>query len=791
MKPKCLQQTQNDARALQSRAGIAKTLLAALCFAGSSYASASDRIGAKPDALLQIDLNRAAVVERIVANWSKELAPAQLSAFKDKLNHLRADQLLAANISGSFDGVLEVMDSSEKAAAALSKTNLLDEAKTVGDAEADVVYTPVTPCRFLDTRGLNSPVNAGGAFTSGQIRPYQVTGACNVPVGASAVVTQIIMIQPSAAGDIEVLPQGGTFGGTVAMVFQANVFSSVSLIAKLNVANGQFATQIRGPGGHVAMDILGYYKAPNAINGSLLTAGYRLPVSCGSGQVPKFNAGTGGWDCGTDNTGAGTGGGTVTSVAAGTGLTGGTITSAGTIGLAATQLMPTTACASGQIAKWNGTAWACAADATGSAPTNVWTQGGNAFGATGVIGTTDAQNLTVQSGLALSLNATSSVTLSVGSGNGIYFDSAGLSARVPGAELLLLSQDTARKVASVTNGSIINNASGFGATVSGGGDDLTACRDPFSSDGICSNDVTARFGTVGGGRGNAVTSKTVDGVTITGDGGTISGGEDNFVFNRYGTISGGRQNRVLGQYSTVGGGFNNRVTGNGATVPGGIGNIAIGDYSFAAGSFANASTNRCVVFGLWENPQFEAPNCFGYSSLFNIAGENGLTVNFGTKRSDGGGTQWVNIGPLNPGRVIEAYNGAHLTTGGVWTSSSDRARKENFGNVSPRAVLDKLLAMPVSTWNYIEEGKGVRRMGAMAQDFFAAFGLGHTDKAIGSVDAQGVAFAAIQGLNQKLLAETATLKSEGKAKDAKISALEKANEGMLRELAAIKKKLGL
>jgi molecular chaperone GrpE (heat shock protein) len=38
----------------------------------------------------------------------------------------------------------------------------------------------------------------------------------------------------------------------------------------------------------------------------------------------------------------------------------------------------------------------------------------------------------------------------------------------------------------------------------------------------------------------------------------------------------------------------------------------------------------------------------------------------------------------------------------------------------------------------------------MAQDFHAAFGLGTDDKHIATVDADGVALAAIQALNQKV-----------------------------------------
>ena len=41
-------------------------------------------------------------------------------------------------------------------------------------------------------------------------------------------------------------------------------------------------------------------------------------------------------------------------------------------------------------------------------------------------------------------------------------------------------------------------------------------------------------------------------------------------------------------------------------------------------------------------------------------------------------------------------------------------------------------------------------MGPMAQDFRAAFGLGETEKGISTIDADGVALAAIQGLNAKV-----------------------------------------
>ena len=40
------------------------------------------------------------------------------------------------------------------------------------------------------------------------------------------------------------------------------------------------------------------------------------------------------------------------------------------------------------------------------------------------------------------------------------------------------------------------------------------------------------------------------------------------------------------------------------------------------------------------------------------------------------------------------------------------------------AVLRKVVALPIATWNYKSQDAAIRHMGPMAQDFHAAFGLG-------------------------------------------------------------------
>jgi hypothetical protein len=101
-----------------------------------------------------------------------------------------------------------------------------------------------------------------------------------------------------------------------------------------------------------------------------------------------------------------------------------------------------------------------------------------------------------------------------------------------------------------------------------------------------------------------------------------------------------------------------------------------------------------------------------------------------------------------------ATTGVHLAPGGGgWTAMSDRNAKENFATVNTGDVLARVAALPLSTWNYKSQDTAVRHIGPMAQDFKAAFGVGESDTGITTIDADGVALAAIQGLSQKLTEE--------------------------------------
>ncbi|HEX5955543.1 MAG TPA: hypothetical protein VFY37_06380 [Solirubrobacterales bacterium] len=63
-------------------------------------------------------------------------------------------------------------------------------------------------------------------------------------------------------------------------------------------------------------------------------------------------------------------------------------------------------------------------------------------------------------------------------------------------------------------------------------------------------------------------------------------------------------------------------------------------------------------------------------------------------------------------------------------------------------MLRDLASVPVSTWSYRSRDESIRHVGRMAQDFVRAFGVGEDRRHISSVEADGVALAAIKGLNR-------------------------------------------
>jgi len=108
--------------------------------------------------------------------------------------------------------------------------------------------------------------------------------------------------------------------------------------------------------------------------------------------------------------------------------------------------------------------------------------------------------------------------------------------------------------------------------------------------------------------------------------------------------------------------------------------------------------------------------------------------------------------------VFQLAENGNATLLGTLTENSDAAAKTVHAPVSGSAVLESLVELPISLWSYLDD-PDVTHIGPMAQDFSAAFGVGANDTSISTIDRDGVALAAIQGLNELVRAQQATIEA--------------------------------
>lgn len=207
----------------------------------------------------------------------------------------------------------------------------------------------------------------------------------------------------------------------------------------------------------------------------------------------------------------------------------------------------------------------------------------------------------------------------------------------------------------------------------------------------------------------------------------------------------------------------------------GVNSIALGRAAHTnarQGSFVFGDNSTPVFYDANGNLDFAATDAG--SSSFIRAGVNnsaswrvsgGFRIFTSSNLSTGvtfqSGANVSNWGQSNA--VISTSTGAMLTTGGVWQNASSRALKDNFAPVDAREILRKVLSLRIQTWNYKAEDAAIRHIGPFSQDFKKTFDYGSSDEGIGTVDADGVALAAIQGLNEKFDERTLSLQKENDA----------------------------
>jgi trimeric autotransporter adhesin len=218
---------------------------------------------------------------------------------------------------------------------------------------------------------------------------------------------------------------------------------------------------------------------------------------------------------------------------------------------------------------------------------------------------------------------------------------------------------------------------------------------------------------------------------------------------------------AIGNNATAG------VTGA-PTGGGGTGAVAIGHQVNAQGDHTLALGNRV------STGSFLGTMVFGDRSVTSGSPVIATANNQFAVRAGGGYRLYSNA---------SLTSGIFMSSGGsTWSAISDRARKENFATVDGEDILLRLRGVPVSSWNYIAEGRHVRHIGPMAQDWNAAFRLNDDPLMINQGDFDGVNLAAIQALERR----TAALQQQLAQRDQVIERLQQDMAAVLEELRRLR-----
>ena len=535
-----------------------------------------------------------------------------------------------------------------------------------------------------------------------------------------------------------------------------------------------------------------------------------VTTTCPVGTVMRGIGASGNVDC----VGDADSGGDITSVAAGTGLLGGGTSGAVTVAADTNvvQVRVASSCAAESSIRQINTdgSVVCEGDSFGATGSG-WALGGNAgtTAGTNYLGTTDAValELKVQGSRGLRIEPTTQTPFSGqvnvvggaaantvtagaqavtiaggGSGDGLganrVTDSFGVIAGGVNNRAGNDSGTTSDAAGATVSGGSTNIASGDQSTIGGGSSNTASGILSFVAAGQ-SNNASGQRAAIGGGVGNAASALNA----------TVSGGSSNTASAIGANVTGGSSNMASGNSTVVTGGNSNTASGFGAAVLGGTGNVASGAIATAVGGTANvAGGDFSVAIGRRASIRDatsagEPPTCANNSSCgdegtFMFADSNSQAFfsdgpNKFLVRATGGARFLSAIDGLGNGTAgVELVAG-----GGAWSTLSDRDAKTAITAIDPLAILDAVLDLPISEWSYRAQSAAVRHVGPMAQDFHAAFGLGESARHITTVDADGVALAAIQGLNAKLEAEVATLAAENARLAERLARLEAAVAG--------------
>jgi autotransporter adhesin len=240
---------------------------------------------------------------------------------------------------------------------------------------------------------------------------------------------------------------------------------------------------------------------------------------------------------------------------------------------------------------------------------------------------------------------------------------------------------------------------------------------------------------------------------------SVAMGYNSFATNPY-SVSIGRENTSSGIHAVAIGTLCTASGTNSSAIGGN--NTSSGNYSVAIGRLNTSGSPNSMALGNGAKIGTEKNGSFVWRSS--------LSTDEATEHGKAGSAHFI-CGPatgsefrISFGSVSTDLNvGVSSGSGYAWAVSSDINLKENLVEHNYSDTLDRIMDMPIYTYNFKSVASGIKSIGPVAQDFNRLFPSDKDPLSIVDRDMCGVALAGIRGINEKLneaLASISALETE-------------------------------
>jgi hypothetical protein len=213
-----------------------------------------------------------------VGTWAQRMVPnfvaADASNFRNALKRDTFEGAMA-ELSGAGHriGDHQVIDRLARVAPGEVSAVARAVAAKFGDLNQDLVYTPLQPCRILDTRSTPEgviPANATRSFIAINTSSYASQGGSandcgTMGLNATAVAINLTAVFPTAAGYATAYPFGTTQPLAASVNYTAGAIVNNAIIAQIpNPLAAADFTVYSFAASHYVADIVGYFAPPKA-----------------------------------------------------------------------------------------------------------------------------------------------------------------------------------------------------------------------------------------------------------------------------------------------------------------------------------------------------------------------------------------------------------------------------------------------------------------------------------------------------------------------------------------------